>query len=197
MSGDEQDDTQDARNGAAAADAPDAASEPSGLDPVPEDALTALTRERDELRDQLLRRRAEFENYRRRVERDRHVAAQEATADTLKLLIPTLDDLERALAAAADDSPLRQGVELIRRRLLSTLEAQGVTVSNPIGERFDPNVHQALAYEAVPGAEDGTIVEVFGKGFQYKDRLLRAAMVKVAKAGSTPSADKSTPEAVH
>jgi molecular chaperone GrpE len=98
----------------------------------------------------------------------------------LKALIPTIDNLDRALEAPGGDG-MRQGVELIRRELLSLLEAQGVVRDDPTGERFDPERHQALSHEKAPGHEEGTVVEVFGKGYRYKDRLLRPALVKVAK----------------
>jgi molecular chaperone GrpE len=165
--------------------------EEKGLEAVPLPPLgeegEALKRECAELKDQILRRRADFENYRRRVERDREQAALETRAQVLAALLPTIDNLERALEAAgaeADprETPLREGVQLIYRNLLAVLEAQGVTMKDPTGEMFDPNVHQALMHEPVPGAVDGTIAEVFHKAYLLKDRLLRPALVKVAKA---------------
>ena len=176
--------------------------EPTGLagvdaEPLPaptREAVEALRRENEELRDQLLRRRAEFENYRRRVERDREQAGQEAAAGVFRALVPTLDNLDRALQAGGDQSVLREGVELIRRELLALLESQGVEIEDPVGRRFDPQAHQALSYEPAPGHEEGTVVEVFRKGYAFKGRLLRPALVKVAKA-ATEGADE--PEAVH
>jgi len=183
-----------------AADAPAAAPSPEGADDPgqgaltaveddapagtpPPDELTALRRERDALQDQLLRRRAEFENFKKRVERDRTQAGFEAATAIFRELVPTVDNLERALAAKADEDTLRQGVELTYRELLTFLEGQGVQVHDPVGRPFDPRVHQALMHEAVPGSPEGTVVEVFRKGYAYKDRLLRPALVKVAKAG--------------
>jgi molecular chaperone GrpE len=150
--------------------------------PVQEDAQ-ALRRERDELRDSLLRRRAEFENYRRRVERDQGQAAVDAAADVLQRLVGTVDNLERALASGGSEATLRQGVELTFRELSAALEAQGVTAIDPAGQRFDPTLHQALLHEPVPGLEEGTVAEVFRKGYTYKGRLLRPALVKVASGG--------------
>jgi molecular chaperone GrpE len=147
------------------------------------DELTALRRERDDLREQLLRRRAEFENFKKRVERDRSQAGFEAAAAVFRELVPTVDNLERALASGAEEHTLRQGVELTHRELLTFLEGQGVEVHDPVGRPFDPRIHQALMHEAVPGSPEGTVVEVFRKGYAYKDRLLRPALVKVAKAG--------------
>ena len=156
-----------------------------GVDAQPRAPLTReqvedLRRERDDLQDQLLRRRAEFENYKKRVERDRQQAGTDSVAGVLKALIPTIDNLDRALDAPGGEG-LRQGVELIRRELLALLDAQGVVRDDPQGERFDPERHQALSHETAPGHEEGTVVEVFGKGYTYKDRLLRPALVKVAK----------------
>jgi molecular chaperone GrpE len=175
-------------------DAPDSAAEaaaPSGLAAVeePPDELAALRRERDDLRDQLLRRRADFENYKKRAERERQQAATDAVAAALRDLVPSVDNLERALAAGAEGESLRQGLELTHRGLLSFLEAQGVTVEDPVGQRFDPNRHQALMHEPVPGQADGTVTEVFRKGYTYRDRLLRPALVKVAKAEGGGSGD--------
>lgn len=183
-------------------DDPEDAAEPRGLagvdvDPLPpldRAGVEALRKERDDLRDQLLRRRADFENYKRRVERDREQAGLDALASALKALIPSLDNLERALEANAGEAALRQGVELTHRELLSFLEKQGVTIEDPKGQRFDPERHQALSHEPVPGQPEGTIVEVYRKGYALKDRLLRPALVKVA-AGDGPSGKGS--EAVH
>jgi molecular chaperone GrpE len=168
----------------------------TGVDVAPVPALTreeteALRRERDELREQVLRKRAEFENYRKRVERDRQQAGTDAVAAIFKGLVPTLDNLDRALESASKDDPLREGVELTRRELLSFLESQGVEVHDPVGQPFDPERHQALSHEPSAGFADGTIVEVFRKGYSYKGRLLRPALAKVAKGGHGGS------EAVH
>jgi molecular chaperone GrpE len=159
------------------------AEEPRGLAPVddgPATSIEELRKERDELRDQLLRRRAEFENYRKRTERDRALSAEDAKASVFKLLVPTLDDLDRALASPTLEG-LREGVELLRRNLHQTLETQGVKAVDPAGERFDPERHQALLHEPTPGTPEDTVVQTFAKGYEYKDRLLRPAMVKVSK----------------
>lgn len=179
--------------------------EASGLAPVEAAAggeLERAKRERDELRDQLLRRRADFENYRKRVERDRQQAALDAEAALIKRLIPTLDNLERALGAGGTEGSLREGVELTLRELTAALEAAGVRIQNPAGQRFDPRTQQALAHEVVPGYDDGVVVEVFRKGYFFGDRLLRPALVKVAKAEGGPdaggdSAKDPGPEALH
>ena len=143
--------------------------------------VEALRRECDDLRDQLLRRRADFENFRKRVERDRAQSGLDAIANLLQALVPSLDNLDRALETEKTPGPLRDGVELIRREIQGVLEAQGVVALDPKGTTFDPEIHQALSHEAVAGFPDGTIVEVFRKGYSLKDRLLRPALVKVAK----------------
>jgi molecular chaperone GrpE len=171
---------------------------PGQLEPVETDLqeeLDGLRRERDELKDQLLRRRAEFENFRKRVERDRQLASVEAAATVFRDLVPTLDNLERALRAEGDDDVLRKGVELTRRDLLAMLESHGVVEHDPVGEAFDPTLHQALVHEPVAGLEEGRIAEVFRKGYSFRDRLLRPALVRVAKgseAGGGASEDGNT-----
>lgn len=186
-----------------AAGADDAGSgEPVGLVAVelsPQEEIAGLKRERDELKEQLLRRRADFENFRRRVERDRQQAALDAQAALAKRLIPTLDNLDRALATDGPEGALRQGVELTRRDLVAALAEAGLRSDDPVGRPFDPETQQALAHEVVPGRPDGTVVEVFRKAYFLGDRLLRPALVKVAKAdrdGGSTSQDEGT-EAVH
>lgn len=165
--------------------------EATGLEPAPPpaDELEALRKERDELRDQLLRKRADFENYRKRVERDRQQTALDTTAALFRELIPTLDNLERALSAAGDEASLRTGVELTLRELSALLERHGLRALDPTGQLFDPQVHQALLHEAVPGYPEGTVVEVFRKGYSLNERLLRPALVKVAKGGEPPGSE--------
>jgi molecular chaperone GrpE len=166
----------------------------AGVDAVPRPPLSreeieAIRRERDDLQDQLLRKRAEFENYRKRVDRDRQQAASDAATEVLTGLLNTLDNLERALQTESTDRSLRDGVELTYRGLVSFLESQGVTIRDPRGEKFDPRNHQALSYEDVAGADDETIVDVFRKAVFHKDRLLRPALVKVARGGGDASSE--------
>jgi len=176
----------------AAADAPASSRDETGLTgvdveclpPATREELESLRRERDELKEQLLRRRAEFDNFRKRVERERQSAGTEAVAAVLKALVPVLDNLDRALEAEGSEASLREGVELTRRELLAILESQGVTIEDPQGQPFDPERHQALAHEPAPGATEGSVVEVYRKGYSYRDRLLRPALVKVAAAAA-------------
>jgi molecular chaperone GrpE len=165
--------------------------EASGLTPVdaPAEAGGADARAQiEELKDRLLRKAAEFDNYRKRVERDRAQAGVDAAAAVLKALVPTLDNLERALRAEADAGSMREGVQLTYRDFLAALQNQGVVVENPAaGERFDPSRHEALAHEPAPGYPEGAVVEVLRKGYSYRDRLLRPALVKVAKGADAAS----------
>jgi molecular chaperone GrpE len=147
---------------------------------APGDELETLRREVAELRATLLRRRADFENYKKRVERDRGTAAADAEAGVLRQLLGTVDNLERALAAPENGSGLRDGVVLTHRELVSLLESMGVQTIDPLGEPFDPGTHEAILHEPVAGFAAGTVAAVFRKGFRHRDRLLRPALVKVA-----------------
>jgi len=168
---------------AEAAAASEPAAEETGLEPRPGDrgVEQELRAEVENLREQLLRRRAEFENFRRRVERERAQIADEAVGALMSELLPTVDNLERAATAAGDEASVREGVGLILRTLQGLMDARGVEVENPAGQPFDPERHQALVHEAAPGHAEGTIVEVFQKGYLLGGRLLRPALVKVAK----------------
>jgi molecular chaperone GrpE len=158
--------------------------------PAPEDELEALREERDKLADTLLRRRADFENYRRRVERDRASAGADALAGVFRELLGTVDNLERALSASGGEDELREGVELTYRELVGLLEAHGVFAHDPVGERFDPAHQQALLHEPVSGLDEGEVAEVFRKGYSFGKRLLRPALVKVAKGEGSEETDE-------
>jgi molecular chaperone GrpE len=144
----------------------------------------ALQKERDDLFDRLLRKTAEFDNFRKRVERDRKDMIEWAAADAIGDLLPIVDDFDRALATPAppEAGAFRAGVELIHRQMAELLKKRGVTTVDPLGADFDPHLHQAVAYEEVPGAREGEVVGVMSKGYTLGDRLLRPALVKVAKA---------------
>jgi molecular chaperone GrpE len=169
-------DTQDMSGARPDETAPDTAGSPGASD--------ALQRERDDLYDRLLRKTAEFDNFRKRVERDRKDMIEWAAADVLTELLAIADDFDRALAAEAppEAQGYKAGLELIQRQLAELLKKRGVTVVEALGADFDPHVHQAVAYEEVPGARDGEVVDVMAKGYKLGDRLLRPAIVKVAKA---------------
>jgi len=141
-----------------------------------------LRRERDTLQDRLLRTAAEFDNYRKRVERDRREVSDLAVADAVQDLLPIIDNLERALqAAAAENDPLRKGVELIHRQMMEVLRKRGVKTIDVLGADFDPNIHQAVAHEDSETHREGEVMEELQRGYRLGDRLLRAAMVKVAR----------------
>jgi len=150
------------------------------------DPLTALQQERDELYDRLLRLTADFDNYRKRTERERRDLSEAVTADIVRDVLPAVDDMERALAAPAGGDatlPYRRGVELIHRRLLDVLRARGVEPLEVVGQAFDPNWHEAVAHDpATNGHADGEITAELRRGYRIGQRLVRAAQVKVAKA---------------
>jgi len=145
----------------------------------------ALRRERDDLYDRLLRTTADFDNYRKRTERERRELSEAVTADVVRDLLPAVDDLERAVAAPAGDEAAdayRRGVELIHRQLLDVLRKRGVEPFDAVGQDFDPNWHEAVAYAPAEGRRDGEITAALSKGYRIGQRLLRPAQVKVAKA---------------
>jgi molecular chaperone GrpE len=148
-----------------------------------------LQRQRDEYYDLLLRKTAEFDNFRKRTERERQSVSEAAAADLITELLPVIDDLERALRAESgtDGEAYRRGVELIHRRLLEALRKRGVKPIEALGADFDPHRHQAVTYEPAEGRRDGEVIEEFGRGYMLGDRLLRPAMVKVAKGDSKTS----------
>ncbi len=151
------------------------------------DQLAAVTAERDqlakekaELQDLLLRTRAEFDNARRRAERERSDYLQFAAMDLVKDILPILDDLERALKVETADRNYAKGFELIYQRMTENLKKLGLEPIDTEGRKFDPNLHQAV--ERVPDdeTEDQTILGEFQRGYNFKGKLLRPAMVRVA-----------------
>lgn len=146
--------------------------------------LDTIRRERDEIYDRLLRKTAEFDNYRKRVDKERRDQAEWAAADVIADVLNAVDDFERALAAEAppEAQAYRAGVELIHRQLSEVLRRRGVTTFDSLGVDFDPHLHQAVAYEESPGAREGEVIGELRKGYKLGDRLLRPALVRVAKA---------------
>jgi molecular chaperone GrpE len=153
---------------------------------APSDAsdAAALQRERDELYDRLLRATAEFDNYRKRVERERRGHADQAVVDLLQELLLVVDDFDLALTVDAGEgaTAYRKGVELIHAKLYDLLRKNRVKPIEALGADFDPNLHQAVVHENSPGHRDGEVIEELRRGYTLGDRLLRPAMVKVAKA---------------
>ena len=159
--------------------APGAADTPAS---IPDEALTALRAEKDALQDRLLRMAAEFDNYRKRIDRERREQSEAAAESVLLDLLPIVDDLERALQAPAtgDAEAYRAGVELILRGMQDVLRRRGVTPIDTTDADFDPRVHQAVSQEPSEMHRPGQIIAEFRRGYMLGERLLRAAMVKVA-----------------
>lgn len=162
-------------------DLPVTPSPDEGQAPSPVDTLA---REKDELYDRLLRKTAEFDNYRKRIERERREFAEWAAADLIGDVLAVVDDFERALAVEAppEAAKYREGIELIHRQLVETLKKRGLQPLETQGAEFDPAWHQAVAYDESPGARDGQIVGELRRGYRLGERLLRPALVRVAKA---------------
>jgi molecular chaperone GrpE len=139
-----------------------------------------LALEKAELSDRLLRARAEFDNARRRTERERSEFLQFAAMDMVKDLLPVLDDFERALQVETADRSYAKGVELIYQRLSDTLKKVGLEPIETAGQPFDPNLHQAVERVETDEAEDQSVLGEFQRGYNFKGKLLRPAMVKVA-----------------
>jgi molecular chaperone GrpE len=145
----------------------------------------ALKQERDDYYDRLLRKTAEFDNYRKRTERERIQLSEAAAADLLTELLPLVDDMERALKADPGGDAgeaVRKGVELIHKQMTDLLRKRGVRTIEAVGADFDPRYHQAVVQEVSPDHREGEVIEEFARGYVLGDRLLRPSMVKVAKA---------------
>jgi molecular chaperone GrpE len=152
-----------------------------------EGQLAAMTADRDqlacekaELQDRLLRARAEFDNFRKRSERERSDYIQFAAMDMVKDVLPVLDDFERALKVETADRDYAKGVELIYQRMSDILKKMGLEPIETAGKQFDPNLHQAVERVPTADAEDQAILGEFQRGYNFKGRLLRPAMVRVA-----------------
>jgi molecular chaperone GrpE len=165
-------------------------SEAEGREPIEKDldALFADTqRERDEYLDLAKRTKADFENFRKRMSAEVLAAGGRGKAEVLRDVLPVLDDLERALQAAGLDPEgdssdgLAHGVLLVFRSLRDSLAKHGIEAVDPTGERFDPNLHEALSAQPAEGAESGTVVEVLQKGYRLGEQLIRPARVVVAE----------------
>jgi molecular chaperone GrpE len=145
--------------------------------------LTEYENKLGEMRDVLLRERAEIENQRKRLQRDLEQARRFANERLLGDLLPVCDSLERGLAVDnADIAALREGMDLTLKALLKVAEANGLKPIDPLGQPFDPERHQAMTMVAAPGKAPNTVVAVMQKGYALNDRLLRPALVAIAKA---------------
>ena len=146
-------------------------------------AIDELRREKDALQDRLLRTAAEFDNYRKRMERERGEFAAYASGEVLADLLPIIDNFERALQAPATGDPdaFRKGIELIHKQMFDLLRKRGVKPIEALGATFDPNFHQAVIHESSDAHREGEVMQELQRGYMQGDRLLRPAMVKVAK----------------
>jgi len=140
-----------------------------------------LRAERDALLDRLARMQAEFDNARKRAAREQQEFREYALADAIKSLIPVLDSFDRALESSPEKSEFHMGVELIHKQLQDALAKLGVRPVSAKGELFDPRFHQAIETVETSEADDQHVVEELQRGYKLKDRLLRPAMVKVAR----------------
>ena len=165
-----------------AADQAEASSDPARTEEG-DAALQILQREKDELQNRLLRTAADFQNYRNRVERERRELVEAAANDVLAELLPIVDNFERALQAPAppEAEAFRKGAELIHRQMLDLLRKRRVTPIEALGADFDPKYHQAVIHEPSDVHREGEVMEELQRGYMLGDRLLRPAMVKVAK----------------
>jgi molecular chaperone GrpE len=153
-----------------------------------EEALLNLQTQLDECQaktqeymDALLRERADFTNFRRRVDSEKSQMWSQASGETVKKILPVLDDLERAVANRPAESAWADGVEMIVRKFQSILEKEGITRIEAVGQSFDPNLHEAIMQEESAEYESGIVTAVLQQGYlQHGEQVLRPAMVKVA-----------------
>jgi molecular chaperone GrpE len=158
----------------------------------PASALAAMTEERDrlaaekaELHDLYLRSQAEFQNLRRRVDKERVEFHEYAATEAVRMLLPVLDDFERALKVDSADKDYTKGMELIYQRLFDTLKKLGLEPIVSLGQPFDPHVHHAVEKVGAEEAAADTVLDEYQRGYNFKGRLLRPAMVKVAVAAAS------------
>jgi molecular chaperone GrpE len=139
-----------------------------------------LQSEKAEIENRLLRRQADFENFRKRAERERSEILEYAGMEAIRNLLPVVDDFERALKIESADKEYARGMELIYQRTLDVLQKLGLEPINAVGEKFNPHIHHAVEMAPSEEAEDQTVLAEFQRGYNFRGRLLRPAMVKVA-----------------
>lgn len=173
-------------------------SESPSIDTQEQDTEKQAQEELQIYQDKYIRLAAEFENYKRRAQRDQSDAIRYANESLLKNLLSTVDNLERAIQSGKDagaNGPLMEGVELTHKQFIETVGKLGVRQVSSIGNPFDPTMHQAVARVESDTAEPNTVVEEFQKGYFLHDRILRPAMVTVAKEKSDQTEPSSTQDA--
>jgi molecular chaperone GrpE len=158
-------------------------------DPI--EQMAALTAERDQLaaekadlQDRLMRRQAEFDNFRRRSEREKGEMVDFGKMEAIQAILPIVDDFERALKIETADKEYSRGMMLIHQRLEDSLKKLGLTPLETVGKKFDPNLHHAVDKFQTDEHEEDTILDEYQKGYNFRDRLLRPAMVKVSVRSS-------------
>jgi molecular chaperone GrpE len=167
--------------------AADQAEAASSTEPQPTEQADAplreLQREKEALQDRLLRTAAEFDNYRKRMDRERRELSEYAVSDVLIELLPILDNFERALQApsGADAEAFRKGIQMIHKQMVDLLRKRNVTPVEALGVDFDPRFHQAVMHEPSADHREGEVMQELQRGYMIGERLLRPAMVKVAK----------------
>jgi molecular chaperone GrpE len=139
-----------------------------------------LIREKSEMQDRVLRLQAEFDNFRKRSEKDRAEFAQYAGMEIVREILPVLDNFELAIKADTTGKDYVKGVEMIYDRMASTLKKMGLEPIDTTGAKFDPHLHQAVEKVQTEDAEDHTVLSDFQRGYKFKGKLLRPSMVKVA-----------------
>ncbi|HVN21814.1 MAG TPA: nucleotide exchange factor GrpE [Dongiaceae bacterium] len=147
----------------------------------PEAEIQKLKNERDMYVDRLARMQAEFDNARKRAAKEQQDYRDFALADAIKNLLPVVDNLERALQSKSEATDFRAGVELIYKQMRDVLAKLGVQPIEAKGKQFDPHIHEAVEMVETPDAADHEVLDEWQRGYKYKDRLLRPAMVRVAK----------------
>jgi len=153
------------------------AAEEAPAEPTKEELLEA---ELNSEHDKFLRLAAEYDNFRKRTQKEREALYTDVKANTVASLLPVYDNLERALAAECTDEAFYKGVEMTMTQLKSIFESIGVSEIPAVGEKFDPNFHNAVMQVEAEGTESGTIVAEFQKGFKLGDKIIRFSMVQVA-----------------
>ena len=155
--------------------------------------LEEAEREREQFRGIAARAQADLVNYRRRAEEEKDEIRRSAKSTLLIKMLSTVDDLDRALAMIPSDESAGwgEGIELVRRNVVNTLDNEGVTKVETLGRAYDPAFAEALLFRETEDGDEGTVVEVFKEGYMYKDRVLRAAQVVVAKRPEQPETDDS------
>lgn len=154
----------------------------SSEDPV-EKALAEERAKYEEMKDRFLRSQADFDNYRKRMQKEREEMAKYASRSLLEKLLPAIDNLERAIDSSKQSESfemLAQGVEMVYRQIMDALREEGAVPLETVGKPFDPHFHEAVMQEESDQYESGIVIEEFQKGYMLKDKLIRPAMVKVS-----------------